>query len=211
MRWIYIDKSKSTQPSTGTYTDWKSNLAEEGMSQCVYCALPDARFGGERNFHVEHFKPKSKFQSLTNDFRNLFYACSICNSFKGNDWPAEPCTNQSIPAYVNPSEFDYNKIFSIENFRVTSNTISSSYMTERLYLNRPHLILERRIKSCLSRFKASKNELENLIEIVTKDGDIPSAITVKLAEIVPVSLRVSEGFSHFLEVKPYQKPHISRP
>jgi hypothetical protein len=68
MKWKLVPKRGSSQPTTGTYIDWKSLLANEGFHQCVYCALPDAALGGERNFHVEHYKPKSKakFRHLEN-------------------------------------------------------------------------------------------------------------------------------------------------
>ena len=60
-------KEKTQQPTKGKYSDWKEILAEEGFNQCVYCAIPDACFGGIRNFHVEHYRPKSKFKKLENN------------------------------------------------------------------------------------------------------------------------------------------------
>lgn len=100
---------------TGKYSDWKPILAEEGFHQCVYCALPDATFG-ERNFHVEHYKPKSraKFKHLENDIRNLFYACPACNVFKSDSWPRAPKKDHSVEAYPDPSKCDYCELFKLD-------------------------------------------------------------------------------------------------
>lgn len=74
MNWKRIPKENSSQPSTGTYKDWKELLSVEGFHQCVYCSISEAEFGGIRNFHVEHYKPKSlpAFASLVNTYTNLF-------------------------------------------------------------------------------------------------------------------------------------------
>src|SRR5688500_18636223 len=107
-----IPKEKTPPPESGTYQDWKALLADEGAHQCVYCAITEASFGGIRNFHVEHFRPKSLFQDLVNAFKNLFYACAICNVFKGDDWK-EPCGEQHHMGYLDPSVVDYSDILDV--------------------------------------------------------------------------------------------------
>jgi len=151
MKWKLVSKKGSSQPTTGTYTDWKSLLANEGFHQCVYCALPDAALGGERNFHVEHYKPKSKakFKHLENKIKNLFYACPICNVFKSDKWPATPKKDHSVAAYPDPSKIDYNILFQVSELTgtITGKFVASKYLIESLHLNRPQLIFERRIYS----------------------------------------------------------------
>jgi HNH endonuclease len=148
MRWRRVSKENTTQPKSGEYSDWKHILAEEGFHQCVYCALHDATFG-ERNFHVEHYKPKSnyRFKHLVNDIRNLFYACPICNVFKGNSWPRAPKKDHSVEAFPNPSTCDYSDLFGIDRGtkEIRGKFIASKYLITRLHLNRAQLITERRI------------------------------------------------------------------
>ena len=137
MEWRRIPKEASTKPTTGSYRDWKPHLAEEAEHQCVYCAIPDASFGGIRNFHVEHFRPKSKFVDLKNDYANLFFACAICNTFKGNDWPNGSKDNDlSLAGYVNPSKRCYGDLVSIDpHSHMAESTVPAGlYMVERLYL-----------------------------------------------------------------------------
>lgn len=148
MRWRQIPKHPSKQPKKGTYKDWKHLLAEEAHNQCVYCAIHDSALGGIRNFHVEHYKPKadSRFSHLENIYSNLFYACPICNSFKGDDWPCNPRKNHSIVCYPDPSKIDYCSLFDVDAslMIIRGQNVASRYLVERLHLNRTQLIFARR-------------------------------------------------------------------
>ncbi len=177
MNWKRIPKEKSTQPATGTYHDWKPLLAEEGFHQCVYCSISESSFGGIRNFHVEHYKPKgdSRFSHLENVFSNLFYACSICNSFKSDDWPCDPDSDLNVSCYPDPSAVDYSHIFTIENFTglIDGVNVAAKYILNKLYLNRPQLIINRREQILAKKYeevtsKASV-QLDRLISVETSD------------------------------------------
>lgn len=148
MKWKRIPKEKSSQPTTGKYPDWKPILAKEGFHQCVYCALPDATFG-ERNFHVEHYKPKSRasFKHLENDIKNLFYACPVCNVFKSDSWPRAPKKDHSVEAFPDPSKCDYCELFELDepSGEIAGKFLASRFLIIRLHLNRRQLVIERRI------------------------------------------------------------------
>jgi hypothetical protein len=148
MNWRIITKDPNRQPTSGTYHDWKPLLAQEGFNQCVYCAIHESAMGGIRNFHVEHYRPKSLFSDRENDYFNLFYACPICNTFKSNDWPNEPVSDNSVSSYPNPSEVDYNSLFVIDSPKglIEGKNVASKYIQERLFLNRPQLISARRLE-----------------------------------------------------------------
>lgn len=146
MRWVKIFKAAMSLPAASkNYKDCKAALAVEGHGRCVYCAILEKPLGGYWHFHVEHFRPKSKFPDLTNEYSNLFYACAICNTFKSSDWPGEPNEALSTPSYADPSQVDYNSIFNVDDRgSLTGANVAASYMITKIYLNRPQLILERR-------------------------------------------------------------------
>jgi 5-methylcytosine-specific restriction endonuclease McrA len=149
MKWRQIVKDPAKKPNHGTtYKHWKEFLAEEGYNQCVYCAVHDSALGGIRNFHVEHYKPKAdpRFAHLENDYSNLFYACPICNSFKGDDWPADPRINHSNICYPNPSRVNYCSLFDTDNnlMLIRGKNVAARYLIAKLHLNRTQLILARR-------------------------------------------------------------------
>lgn len=157
MNWKRIPKENSQQPSSGTYKDWKSLLALEGFHQCVYCSISECDFGGIRNFHVEHYRPKStsRFPHLENTYSNLFYACSICNSFKSDDWPNEPNVQMDISCYLEPSQINYSDIFDIKfpSGLIEGKNVAAKYMSHKLYLNRPQLLVNRRENFVASRYE----------------------------------------------------------
>jgi hypothetical protein len=148
MNWTNINKNNTDRPaSVAKYSEYKPYLRTEAKKKCVYCAIHEGRLGGIDHFHVEHFKPKSidRFAKLEKDFNNLFYSCPICNRFKSNDWPNDPNDDFSNISYIDPSKANYNDVFNIEeNGKITGNYIASNYMIEKIFLNRPQLINERR-------------------------------------------------------------------
>lgn len=165
MKWFRIPKEYSVQPKKGHYRDWKEDLSIEGKEQCVYCSININSFGGIRNFHVEHYRPKAqdKFPDLEDIYTNLFFACSICNCFKSDDWPNEPSAKLDNHSFPDPSLVDYsNFLFSNDEFVIESKHVSGNYIINKLFLNRPQLILERRSFYLHEKYK---NEVEKLKEI----------------------------------------------
>jgi len=204
MKWRRIPKENAIQPSKGSYRDWKEILAKEGFHQCVYCAIPEASFGGIRNFHVEHYKPKSKFKDLTNDMHNLFYACPVCNTFKGNDW-SEPLDNHSTPSYPDPSKVDYSDLFSSnwESGVAEGRYIASKYVVEKLHLNRNQLILERRFHGLLGREKKAIETIRSLRQQLEKIKN-----TRAISELTNRYIQILEDM-HLLENKLHRIPHYA--
>lgn len=163
--WFLVDKGSTAVPTTGTYKSWKRELREEGRYQCVYCAISESLFGGERNFHVEHYRPKKTFSSLTNSFANLFYSCAICNSFKGSDWPGNAAPDLSNKAYPDPSIIDYATFLFVEpDGTVESATHAGRYMIERLNLNRAQLRMIRRFTIVRDEIGALLQQLDSALK-----------------------------------------------
>ena len=171
MKWPNVKKSSETQPEKGIYSDWKEQVAAECCHQCIYCAIHEGQFGGIDHYHIEHYRPKSidRFAYLENDITNLYYSCPICNRFKSNDWPNDPVDLDTI-SYPDPSINDYNNLFNVDiiSHKVEGKYISTAYMTERLYLNRPQLLSERkesmlklRCDELTEYFKMNKGKLNN--------------------------------------------------
>lgn len=203
MKWTLIQKGAT--PTKGTYKDWKELLAKEAAFQCVYCCIPEHKFGGTRNFHVEHFRPKSSFPLLENDYANLFYACGICNTFKGDDWPAEPKANDySFAAYHDPSKLNYSNLLKVdENGKVESTKFAGRYLIERTFLNRPQMITVRRMASYVRLLREAKE----LVDALYKSGGLTDE--QKDAAYSFVS-RFATFFDKVTHSRPYQPADIRR-
>ena len=212
MRWKKIDKTGTVQPTTGKYVDWKQIIADEGQHQCVYCAIHDATFGGVRNFHVEHYRPKSnpQFAALINDIANLFYACPICNTFKSNDWPSEPLDDHSTDAYPNPATVDYCDLFDVDDAGgiIQGKYRAARYLVERLYLNRPQLIMERRLNAVLEHEHIMFHELLAQIEQLALPPDEQNELQMRLLRVI----KRSKDLNHRLRtLSPYRVEEVERP
>jgi hypothetical protein len=205
LNWKKIEKDKQKQPSSGTYSDWKEQIAEECFYQCIYCSIHEAQFGGIDHYHIEHYKPKSieRFKGLENDIMNLFYACPICNRFKSNDWPND-AEDLNLICYPDPSKINYTDLFEVDynNFKVEGRYLSTRYMTIRLYLNRPQLIYERREDF----LKIKENELRK--EIKTLMNDVTDISLLKKAyELVD---KLSTHLSKRDKIRPYKLTEIRK-
>src|SRR5690349_11271873 len=103
MKWPILTGVTRAQPPSGRWHDWKEVISEDCDEKCIYCAIHEGRFGGLRNFHVEHYRPKDRFPRLENTITNLYLACAVCNVLKCDDWPQEPRGDHSVPAYPDPA------------------------------------------------------------------------------------------------------------
>lgn len=173
MAWIPI-KLPRNQPVRGKYSEWKEEIADDCSHICVYCEIGTNYFGGVRNFHIDHYKPKSKFIELEDDTNNLFLSCSICNCFKSDYWDDEE--NCNIPNPTN-GEFILN-ISKDQNGLLRSTSFLHNFMIHKLYLNRVQLILYRREKNIhdkiirIKKFYQEKKLQESDLPILEKIIDI---------------------------------------
>lgn len=207
MNWKQIVKDKSKQPTSGEYSDWKEQIAEECYYQCVYCSIHENPWGGIDHYHVEHYRPKSRpeFAHLENDILNLFYACPVCNRFKSNDWPAE-CTNDfNTVAYPDPSKVDYADLIDVSStdFTLTGKFPASKYVIQRLYLNRPQLIYERREETLRTRGRSLMNEVMDMAFAV-EDKEL-------YKEVLLAQDRLASLYHERQNVRPYRLAEIRKP
>lgn len=166
MNWKKIDSLSRIQ-NNGNYSEWKQQISDDCFNQCVYCAIHENPWGGIDHYHIDHFKPKSKFPDLTNVITNLYYACPICNRFKSDDWPCE--TNDlNVPCYPNPCEHNYADLYELDynTFNLIGKYISSKYLINRLFLNRAQLIYERREAYLNNRAEILIAEIKRKIESI---------------------------------------------
>lgn len=165
MNWKQIDRTTRVQHK-GVYTDWKQQISDECFNQCVYCSIHENPWGGIDHYHIDHFRPQSKFQTLKNTITNLYHACPICNKFKSDDWQNEPNDLDQI-CYPDPSDHNYADLFTIDttNNTIEGKYVSSRFLINRLYLNRPQLVYERREYFLKLKAEALINDARKLIEL----------------------------------------------
>jgi hypothetical protein len=213
MNWKIIVKSPDTLLLERFYRDCKEDLSKEAEHKCIYCCIHESRFGGIRNFHVEHYKPKSKYALLRDSYSNLFYSCSICNCFKGNDWPNDPDDIYDKPFYPDPLKVNYSDYMNInfETGLVEGLKKTTKYMVEKLYLNRPQLVNERKFFGLMQKMR--KN-YELLREVELKISNASSEEKIKVidtfVEVASALREISELQDKLHSISPYTNAQISR-
>lgn len=216
MNWQRITKESTPLPVRGTkYSDWKTELSIEGYHQCVYCTIRESHFGGIRNFHVEHYKPKGidRFASLINEFSNLFYACAICNTFKSDDWPADPVDDYSIDCFPDPSVKNYGEIFNVDKTTalLIGKNVTGKYILNKLYLNRPQLIINRKEILIEESYQILIQNVNNQKDILFTLSEKGSAEALQLLREISVAIQSLEAIFHAKETSnPYKQDQTRR-
>jgi hypothetical protein len=69
------------------YKAYRPALRNEFLYACGYCETREPELSGSEAFHIDHYRPQSKFPHLICKYTNLIYACRYCNRSKSNYWP----------------------------------------------------------------------------------------------------------------------------
>jgi uncharacterized protein (TIGR02646 family) len=151
---------RSSVPPQLRYQQYKPFLRDDFSYRCAYCNIHENEFGGLRHYHVDHFRPKSRFPKLETEYQNLLYACGICNGHKGNDWPSDDPVRDG-KGYLDPCVDDYADHFGRDgNTLIDKDSAVAAYMIVRLHLNRPQLLTMR-----LTRREIEQRHRQALIHI----------------------------------------------
>lgn len=153
-----------TPPRLNRYQDYKPYLRIDSH-QCAYCRITERRWGSDRNFVVEHFRPQKKFPTLVYTYSNLYYACNRCNDFKGQTWPT-PALKKKGYFFTDPCQSDvYREHLRVQKSgRVTPLTYCGEYTLEKLHLNRKLLVTWRAERLELLSDIRSANRAINILE-----------------------------------------------
>ena len=147
------------------YKKAKPFLIQDFHNICGYCGkcfdvtLTDSQ--------IDHFKPKSKFPELENDYQNLVLSCFTCNNKKRDDWPSNSIdTNISLDGlkgYVDPASEDFDKnLARTSNGDIVGLTNIGNYMVKRLnFQNRPIKECYRAQELCLLIEKLRSKSVNN--------------------------------------------------
>jgi hypothetical protein len=134
---------RQTPPTKKHHRAYKLYLRQDFLHRCAYCLIHEAHYGGLRNFHVDHFRPKGlpKFRHLALVYTNLYYACALCNTNKGNTWPTDELLNLGF-RFLDPCEedpFEGHLEINKQDGSLLVQTPAGEYTVYHLRLNRNQL------------------------------------------------------------------------
>lgn len=141
----YFTRTRPIPNVLGGYAAIRLLVRKDFDACCAYCLMDELYGGGEENYEIDHFRPKSRFPELKDDFYNLYYACHPCNHIKRDKWPSEALQGRGV-YLVDLCKNDFEDHFrEIANGAWEGNTTSGSYTIDILRLNRRHLLEVRQL------------------------------------------------------------------
>jgi hypothetical protein len=135
----------------GEYRSYKPYLQRQFHRKCVYCRISDGLKGYE-GFGVDHYLPKSRFPALSTTWSNLFYACNVCNTWKGE---SVSTPERFLP---NPCAHGMADHLQYRGADVEAYTPHGEWLVELLHLAERRDLREL-IRSALGHFLVTRNEL----------------------------------------------------
>jgi hypothetical protein len=172
---------RENPPPKKKYQDCKPYLRKDFKFRCAYCLIHEAHFGGLRNFHVDHFRPKSRdeFRHLELVYTNLYYSCALCNTFKRQSWPSTRELDAGF-RFVDPCEEDlYERHVEVngETGELRALTRAGEYTVAHIWLDRAQMNKHRRM---LIEKEKKWQDLRNLLN----SKSLPPATLAKARELM---------------------------
>lgn len=130
--------------TTRNYRLFRLYIREDFQECCAYCFLHERFAGGERNFELDHFRPRSLFEHLAHEYNNIYYACHICNLTKHDSWPSDALQAKGY-RFVDACAENFSFHFRDGNGHWQPMSRAGEYSAERLRLNTEHLVQVRRL------------------------------------------------------------------
>jgi uncharacterized protein (TIGR02646 family) len=155
-------------------------LEEDFNKSCGYCDDPNLYYGQKLDYHIDHFKPKSRFPELEVEYKNLVYSCPYCNRAKSNKWKAKN-------GFIDPCSQEYDKnLQRNDKGEIQSITERGKHIVQelRLYLQRHktiwHLSILEKQKQQLKILLQSTNDA-NKLKILEELQEIQEKIDAYIA------------------------------
>jgi uncharacterized protein (TIGR02646 family) len=180
-----IPKRTYSGSKLSSYRSYKKHLRKDFKGRCGYTNCSHFWFGGSKNFHIDHFKPKSKYPDLETEYSNLVYSCSYTNIAKSDD----------DFDYLDPCNEDYNNHFYRDrkgNIFPIDTSAKAVYMHTKLklYLSRYSIIY------MLDRLLEKMNKIKDVISNL-KDGSQKDEVLKLQGELANEFI----GYLKYLEIE----------
>jgi hypothetical protein len=141
-------------PTRTSYADYREDVRSDFTRCCAYCLMPEQLAGGESNFQLDHFLSRSAHPDLINHYFNLYWACSVCNRYKGKR--PNPLDLAAGARFVDTANEEFDAHY--DNLIPTGEWLPISkpaeYTAERLRLNNRH---NRELREWLNKIAAARN------------------------------------------------------
>jgi len=143
-----IFSHRSPSPSENNYTRYRPYIREDFSECCAYCLMHEIFAGGQKNFELDHFKPKSKFPNLIHRYTNIYHSRHVCNQQKRDHWPSAELYSRGY-RFVDTCKENFSAHYKDNNGYWIPISLAGEYTAEKIRLNSKHNIEIRQMISGL--------------------------------------------------------------
>ena len=129
------------------YIEYRPTLRHDFYYACTYCTIFETEAHGI-GFSIDHYEPVSAREDLENDYNNLMWACTPCNTLKGDRCPPDDARAAGFRFY-RPDEDVHEVHFEAKGIRLEPRTNIGYYTIEAVDLNRHALLRMRKLRQDL--------------------------------------------------------------
>jgi hypothetical protein len=163
--WVMIVSHRANPPTFTRYSQYKPYVREDFRFCCAYCVSHEAHVGELWAMTLDHFKPKKRFRDLAVTYRNLYYACCRCNTYKGDTWPSA-ADLRAGRRFVDACLEHHTDHIAYVDGKAVGLTSAGGYSIEHLRLNRRPLVDRRvRLGKCVAAEFATFEKLQRLASL----------------------------------------------
>ena len=176
-----IFRRSENVPRLSRYIDYRDRyLRPDFRFRCAYCLTPEFYFQQGDGGEIDHFRPLNppsslglNFSHLRNEYSNLYWSCSRCNTCKGNAWPTR-LENEQGHRFLDPCIEDSDDHWSLkDDGAVEPTTPTGVYTVETIRLNRRRLVWFRKyLNECAQKLRLLEDTL------ATKDIDAEARLVL---------------------------------
>lgn len=130
------------------YTEYRPQLRYDFFHSCAYCTMTECE-AQALSFSIDHYEPRQKAPELENEYSNLMYACTICNTYKSDRSPP-PTARAAGYRFFRPDQDIYQQHFERDGLKLKTKTNTGFYTSQVLYLDRLALKRVRRARKKLA-------------------------------------------------------------
>ena len=168
---MVLKRRMQNPPIYGEYSSYKKYLRFEFDYHCAYCDIHEAEDGGSKNFHIDHYLPKSRFPEKCCEYSNLFYSCADCNRLKGNYWAS--WIKKFFHEYIlNPCDYDYDIHFDRTRSEWIPKTTVAGWNIDKLRLNSKKQIDVRDARAFFLKTIKELSEKKNRLEMALTNNNL---------------------------------------
>lgn len=178
------------------YPEYRPQLRHDFYHSCAYCTITECE-AQAISFSIDHYEPRQRAPQLENEYSNLMYACTTCNTYKSDRSPP-PEARAAGYRFFRPDQDIFQQHFERDGLKLKTKTNTGFYTSQALYLDRLALRRVRRARQKLA--DCDRLVTEGVLALKNFPLDqLPPNVKGAAARAIRQMTAFAEGFSEGID------------